>query len=325
MTIEPHLPELPNEPTRLLRTVADGEVLGASRQLHVLGECLVALVGARGRDVTRLSADVRAIEEYVRRTRGASSQAVSNGLALMARPALAAAESRCDDAVGERLLAAVAAFRAELSGWQLAARDHATELLGACRTILVYDYSSSVSQTVVELARSGRLLQLFVPEARSLDGGRKYLADWHALDIVVDLVPDSAVGWALDQCDVALAGAETLSAEGGCYNTIGTAIAAHQANLRQVPFHVLSILLKTHLGTSGAERPIPILDFLSLPHPAGRPQASPLVTLRGNFPDLDYTAPAAITSIVTELGCLDPGEVATAARAVLSDPEPARD
>ncbi|MDQ2739539.1 MAG: hypothetical protein M3Y35_13190, partial [Actinomycetota bacterium] len=144
-------------------------------------------------------------------------------------------------------------------------------------------------------------------------------------DILVDLVPDSAIGWALQHCDVALAGAETLSAEGGCYNTIGTAITAHEANLRQVPFHVLSILLKTHTGTSGAERPIPMLDFLSLPHPAGTPQGSPRVTLRGSFPDLDYTAPAAITSIVTERGCLNPEEVAAAARAVLHDPEPARD
>lgn len=322
--VEPPLPELPHEPTRLLRTVQDGEVLGASRQLHVLGECLVALVSARTGDVMRLSADVRAIDDYVRRTRGASSQAVTNGLALMARPALAV-ESSPDEEVGERLLAAVAAFRAELSGWQLAARYHAAELLDECRTILMYDYSSSVSQAVAELSRSGRPLQVFVPEARSLDGGRKYLADWHGLDILVDLVPDSAVGWALDRCDVALVGAETLSAEGGCYNTIGTAIAAHEANLRQVPFHVLSILLKTHLDTSGAERPIPMLDFLSLPHPAGRPQGPPRMTLRGSFADLDYTAPAAITSIVTEHGCLDPAEVAAAARAVLHDSEPARD
>lgn len=324
MTTEPHLPELPNEPTRLLRTIRDGAVLGASRQLHVLGECLVALVGARPDDTTRLSADVRAIEDYVRRTRGASSQAVSNGMALMARPALAA-ESSPKETLGEQLLAAVAAFRVELSGWQLAARDHSTQLLEACRTILVYDYSSTVSQAVVELARSGQPLQLFVAEARSLDGGRKYLADWHGLDISVDLVPDSAIGWALEHCDVALAGAETLSTEGGCYNTIGTAIAAHEANLRQVPFHVLSILLKTHLSTAGAERPIPTLDFLSLPHPAGTPQAPPQVRLRGTFPDLDYTAPAAITSVVTERGCLDPAEVAAAARVVLHDPELARD
>jgi len=321
---EHSLPELPAEPTRVLRTIQDGEVLGASRQLHVLGECLVALVEARDGDVTRLSADVAAVEGYVRQTRGASSQALSNGVALMARPALAAATFSPDERLGERVLASVAAFRAELSGWQVAVRDYATESLAECRTILVYDYSSTVSQAIGELARSGRQLRVFVPEARSLDGGRKYLADWQHLGVLVDLVPDSAVGWALDHCDAALAGAETLSAEGGCYNTIGTAIAAHEANQRQVPFHILSILLKTHLDTAGAERPIPMLDFLSLPHPAGRPPTAQGVTLRGAFPDLDYTAPEVITSLVTERGLLSPSEVAAAALAVLGVPESAR-
>ena len=323
---EQDLPELPVEPTRLLRMVHDGEVLGASRQLRVLGDCLVALVEARDGDVIRLAADVAVIEDHVRRTRGASSQAVSNGLALMTQPVLvlAATDASPDERLGEQILAAVATFGAELTDWLLALRGHATDLLSTCRTVLVYDYSSTVSQAVRQLARSGRPLRVFVPEARSLDGGRKYLADWQGLDLVVDLVPDSAVGWALDHCDAALAGAETLSSEGGCYNTIGTAVVAHEAGRRHVPFHVLSVLLKTHLGTAGSERPIPMLDFLSLPHLAGRPEAPNTAKLGGAFPDLDYTAPAAITSVVTESGRLNAKEVAAAAASVLGNSVAAR-
>lgn len=322
MTGEPDLPDLPAEPTRLLRMIRDGEILGASRQLHVLGECLIALVEARDGDVIRLAADVTSMEDHVRRTRGASSQAVSNGLALMAQPVHAAANSP-DPRLSERILAAVTRFETTLSDGLSALRGHATDLLATCRTVLVYDYSSTVSQVVRQLAHSGRELRVLVPEARSLDGGRKYLADWEGLGLVADLVPDSAVGWALDQCDAALAGAETLSSEGGCYNTIGTAVVAHEAARREVPFHVLSVLLKTHLGTAGSERPIPMLDFLALPHPAGRPDAPQAMTLGGVFPDLDYTEPGAITSVVTERGRLNPSEVAAAASTLLGNAEAA--
>ena len=321
----PAFPDLPPEPTRLLRTVQDGHVLGASRQLYVLGECLVALAAARAGKPAQLSKDVRVLVDYVKRTRGASSQAVSNGFAVMTRPAFIVMDSSQYGELGERLVSAVRTFTAELSHWQLALRDHATELLAAHSTILVYDYSSTVSQAVAELARMGRQLRVFVPEARSLDGGRKYFHDWRELPIGLDFVPDAAVGWALDQCDVALAGAETLSAEGGCYNTIGTAVTAHEASRRQVPFHVLSVLLKTDLATVGAERPSPTLDFLSMPHPAGRPQQPRQARLIGAFPDLDYTAPAAIASVVTERGPLSPNAVAGGAHAVVGDPEPARD
>lgn len=320
MTGEPDLPELPAEPTRLLRMIRDGEILGASRQLHVLGECLIALVEASDGDVIRLTADVTSLEDHVRRTRGASSQAVSNGLALMAQPVHAAANSP-DQRLSERILAAVTTFETTLSDGLSALRGHATDLLATYRTVLVYDYSSTVSQVVRQLVQSGRELRVLVPEARSLDGGRKYLADWEGLGLVADLVPDSAVGWALDQCDVALVGAETLSSEGGCYNTIGTAVVAHEAARREVPFHVLSVLLKTHLGTAGSERPIPTLDFLALPHPAGRLDAPQIVTLGGGFPDLDYTAPGAITSVVTERGRLNPSEVAAAASLLLGHAE----
>lgn len=318
-------PPLPTEAARLLRTVDVGEILGASRQLHVLGECLTALAQARGDDPPRLRAEVAGLEQHVRRTRGASSQAVTNGMALMAKPVLTTQRFAEAGDLGLQLTASVAVFRSELRGWQVSIREHAAALLSGCSTILAYDYSSTVSQAIVERARAGRKLRVIVPEARSLDGGRKYLADWHDLGIIVDLVPDSAIGWGIASCEIALAGAETLSVEGGCYNTVGTSIAAHEAGRRQVPFYVLSVLLKTDLSTSAAERPSPVLDFLELTHPSGRPKAPQHVALQGIFPDLDYTEPGAITGVVTERGSLDPADLAAAARAVLVDLEPARD
>lgn len=319
MTTECSQPQSPAEANRLLNSIVLVKVLGASRQLHVLGECLTSLARAHADDLSHLRADVTALETHVRRTRGASSQAVTNGLALMAKPVLTSEKTAADRALGMRLITSVDTFRTQLSGWQESIRGHATALLSGYRDILVYDYSSTVSQAIVELSRSGKQLHVIVPEARSLDGGRKYLADWQDLDITLNLVPDSAVGWGVAGCDVVLVGAETLSLNGGCYNTIGTSIAAKEAGLHQVPFYVLSILLKTDLATVGAERPSPSLNFLTLTPPTAKPKPPQRAVVQDSFPDLDYTEPGAITGIVTEEGCLIPANLAAAARAVLAD------
>ena len=309
--------QLPRAAEELLAQVDSGAVLGASRQLHVVGDCLTVLATEHAADAASLRSAVRAVEEHLRRTRGASSQAVTNGVALMTRPLDDSREPVEDGELGRRLLTSVDAFRASLSGWQVALRDHATALLAGHSTVLAYDYSSSVSQAVDELAATDVDLRVFVPEARSLDGGRKYLADWRDTKVTVHLVPDAAIGWAVQRCDAVLAGAETLSAEGGCYNTIGTAVAANEAARRDVPFYVLSVLLKTDLGTAGDERPSPSLDFLSLAHVDPPVMDVQRAVVRGGFPDLDYTEPAAIAAVITECGALSPSDVAAAARTAL--------
>lgn len=315
---EHQAPPLPSESARILNTIDSGEILGASRQLDVLGDCLISLVKASQGESSQLSADIVALVKHVESTRGASSHAIKNGLGQMAWPAfMLTSDSTPLDEFGERVLAAVNTFRVELAEWQLAARDHSVELLASCSAILVYDYSSTVSQTIIALAQSVQPLRVFVPEARSLDGGRKYMPDWSDLNISIEIIPDAAVGWALSRCDVALVGAETLSIEGGCFNTIGSAVVAHEAQRRHVPFHVLSILLKTDLGKATEERSEPMLDFLSLKHPGPKPEKLGRATLSGDFPDLDYTAPAGISSVITERGPLKPADVANAARSVL--------
>ncbi len=309
--------DLPEDAARLLARVDSGQVLGASRQLHVLGDCITVLATALEGDPVVLAAQVRGLVEHVHRTRGASSQAVSNGIALMTRAVFAERGSEPHGELAAELMASVDAFTSHLSTWQESLRDNAAALLVDCRTVLAYDYSSSVSQALEQLAACGVQLRVFVPEARSLDGGRKFLGDWDE-KIVVDLVPDAAMGWALGMCDAALAGAETLSAEGGCYNTIGTAVAAHEAARRNVPFYVLSILLKTDLNTLGGERPSPSLDFLTIRN-GGVDNRHAIV--RGQFPDLDYTEPEVITSVITERGALAPSDVAAETRVMLGQRE----
>lgn len=303
------------EATEMLRMIDNGEVLGATRQLGLLGDCLVSLARSGAPDAT-LQAECRSLVEHIARSRGESSQAVTNGLSLMAAPALTV--SAAGGPLAGDLETAVATFRASLQTWVDDVRAHALRLLSAHGTFLAYDYSSTVSQLLTDLAQAGNKVTVFLPEARSLGGGVKYLPDWQNLDISAHLIPDAALGWALGHCDAALAGAETLSAEGGCYNTIGTTVTAYEAHRRGVPFYVLSVLLKTDPHTIGGERPIPTLDFTSGGFLATTPATSGLA-IEGTFPDLDYTPPSLITGVVTEVGILEPGEVAAAAGAVVGN------
>jgi len=294
-------------------------VLGASRQLGVIGDALIDLAGAHPGDPVGLATGVGDLVDHVTRTRGASSQAVVNGVERMARPVLDRAGSLEGEAA-DLLVESVRGFRQDLRGWISSVRDKGADLLRRHRSVLVYDYSSTVAQVLAGMTRPDLRLTVYVPEARSLDGGRKYLADWAGLEVNLHLIPDAALGWAMSRCDAAVVGAETLSAEGGCYNTIGTALVANEASRAGVPFYVLSVLLKTDLGDPGGARPSPTLDFLrqlEAPVPAPAPLA-----VDGLFPDLDYTGPAEITRVVTEVGVVSPDQVGPLAAGVLTVPEP---
>lgn len=307
---------LPNDVADLVASIDRGDVLGASRQLVVLGDCLSRLADARAADPRRLRTDVEGLVGHVERTRGPSSRAVTNGMTLMTGPLLREAD---ESASGDRLRAAVEGFRTDLTHWLHDVRAHGARLLGDASVLLAFDYSSTVAQVVADLAQSRTDLRVLVPEARSLDGGLKYLPDWRSLGITIHLIPDSAVSWAVDSCNAVVVGAETLSAEGGCYNTIGTAPTAALAIRAGVPVHVLSVLLKTDLGPSSSTRPIPSLDFLDRLGDGVPPMDDGRVTMRGDFPDLDYTPPGDISTVVTEQGALQPHEVEAAARKILGE------
>lgn len=312
-------PQLPAGAAELLHSIDTGAVLGASRQLHVLGECLIEVVKASAQSTVDLATTVEALVEHVVSTRGASSQAVTNGLERMARPALGRTDrDAVDPERGDKLVESVQRFRAELDGWLASVRRYGRELLQGHRTVLAYDYSSTVAQVLGDVSELADGVTVFVPEARSLDGGRKYLADWRDLKVDVRLIPDAALGWALARCDVAVVGAETLSAEGGCYNTIGTALVAHETARNGIPFYVLSVLLKTDMQTLGGERPSPSLDFLDRLDVSARGLA---MTVAGPFPDLDYTFPQDISGVVTETGVVAPAQIRGLASAEFGEPE----
>ncbi len=309
------LPDLPPRAARLIGQLDSGEVLGASRQLHLIGEALIALTEDYHGRQPALPFVVNNLIDHLVATRGASSQAIPNGLRLML-----GTEMRDIKEPGElrhMIVTGVDAFRQKLGQWLRDVEHHGVSLLRTAQCVLVYDYSSSVAALVREAARPDLDLTVVIPEARSLDGGRKYLDDWEGLPLRMHMIPDAAIAWALRDADIVLVGAETLTLEGGCYNTIGTNLVARIAAQEGVPFYVASILLKADpTGGIGAGRAVPMLNFL---HSFSWDESSPAsTTVNFSFPDLDYTPPTLVTGLATELGVLKPSDLRAAINETLS-------
>jgi ribose 1,5-bisphosphate isomerase len=125
-------------------------------------------------------------------------------------------------------------------------------------------------------------------------------------------VPDAAITTALENCDLALIGAETIGADGSCYNTVGSLSVALACDYWRVPLYVPSTLIKIDTRTLfGYQRPMPPLDQHRLsPLTADWP-----ATLRSRAkvlsPDLDCVPPAFIAAYITEVGVIPPSQIAT--------------
>ena len=102
------------------------------------------------------------------------------------------------------------------------AAANAAEHINDGDTLLVHDYSTTVLEAVENAVRDGAHLTVYVTEARPRTLGRKsarVLAGMSRVD--VRMVVDSAMGYALRDCDRVLLGITCITG-GTYYNRIGT-------------------------------------------------------------------------------------------------------
>lgn len=296
---------LPKETEQRLTELENLQVLGATRQLHMLADALRALVEGHNGGASEIARDTRTLSEYLISTRGQSSQAIGNALNLMLSGLGQRAESATStEEFREWLVAQISEYKASTDAWMEKLTEYGANLLTGCRRVVAYDYSSSVSRIFSAAAARGQRLTVVLPESRILDGGVKYLAELEEADHYVELVPDSAVAALMHNCDMVLEGAETISAEGGCYNTTGTFQAALVAQYWRKPFYVASTSIKLDPSTvEGQARSISTLDLSG--DLLGEQEAPP-ENVTAACPELDYTPPWLIHGFITELGVMPP-------------------
>ena len=303
-------PVLPPCTAALLDDFEDPAALGASRQLSTAASLISALALEHQGDTAALAHDVRAVTSYLIALRGESSQAIPNALGQMlagfeAWSALPLPEFR------QKLQQSASGYAQRAQADRDRVTRYGLRLTVPAKRILAYDYSSSVAAILAGLSETSPGPTLVIPEARSLNGGRRFLEGLQGSTLPIEFVPDAAISTALKGCDLALIGAETIGADGSCFNTVGSLSVALACDYWRVPLYVPSTLIKLDTRTLfGFQRPMPALDQHRLsPLTADWP-----ATLRSRArvlsPDLDCVPPAFIAAYITEIGVLPPSQIA---------------
>jgi len=167
--------------------------------------------------------------------------------------------------------------------------------------VLTHSCSRVVVQLLLAAAREKKRFTVFVTESRPYCQGHETARKLGEHGIPVTVIPDAAVGHVLEKVDCVISGAEAIVESGGIINTIGTYQIALLANASKTPFYVVGESFKFVRLYPLSQSELP--PYWACPLP-GLPEG-----LHSISPRMDYTPPALITLIITDIGILTPSAV----------------
>ena len=286
----------------LLWQIVDEGVLGASNHVRLTQQLLTHLLQAiadPGEAWTRAAAAAALVAE----TRGQEAPVVGNAVhrlldgldRLPAQERSSALASRIDrwraesDDRTERLVAAAVAA------------------IGPGRTVIAYDYSSTVAAIVTRLARAAPPASVIVPESRAIAGGRRYLEALAPVGVAVRFVLDAAFEHILCDGALVLLGAESVRCDGSLTNTIGSRPLARLAQWRGCEVYGCADLLKLDLRSYRGQFAVPALRRFD--HLLQGIELPPGATVSTTGPELEVVPPSLITAFLTEHGLVPPAAI----------------
>ena len=110
--------------------------------------------------------------------------------------------------------------------------------------VFTHCHSSTVTHLLRRALQEAKKFKVICTETRPLFQGRITAQEMLNLGIETTLIVDSATRCFMKKADIAIVGADAISAEGNVVNKIGTAAIALLAQEARVPFYVVSELLK---------------------------------------------------------------------------------
>lgn len=235
----------------LLWQIVDEGVLGASRHV-VLGHQLVLHLIDSTPDSEAGLARARMAAEFIARTRGQDTPVIGNSLMKLLEGLEEATTAQQLDML-----------RSRVTSWDRDSAERKKRLIGTAvrhlsgaERLMAFDYSSTVAAIAIALAKLRPATVFIVPESRTIEGGRRYLNELVEAGLTVKFIPDAAIDHALDTCDAALFGVETLMADGSFLNTIGSRMIARLAALARVEIYGCTDFMKLDLRSYDGHRPL---------------------------------------------------------------------
>jgi len=168
-------------------------------------------------------------------------------------------------------------------------------------TILTHSRSRVVLSLLTEALKARKQFTVYVTESRPDNSGALMHANLTELGIPSFVILDSAVGYIMEKIDLVLVGAEGVMASGGIINKVGTYTMAVCAKALHKPVYVVAESFKFAKTYPLNQKDVPN-EF--------KYAASKLSSdLSEEHPMVDYTPPAYITLLFTDLGILTPSAV----------------
>lgn len=182
--------------------------------------------------------------------------------------------------------------------------EYSQEFIVDGSIILTHSYSRVVLALLAYASKFSRF-KVYVTESEPDKSGFKMRDELEALGIPAVCILDASVAYIMEKVTLVLMGAEAVVESGGIINKIGTfniAIAAHEMNK---PFYVASESFKFVRYYPLNNRDLP--DHFK--YKASTIARSNEKELETEHPLVDYTPPAYITLLFTDIGTLTPSAV----------------
>jgi ribose 1,5-bisphosphate isomerase len=311
-----------HEPAAAVRETAEEiatmEIRGAATIASAAAEALAAQArasaadGPTASDPAAFRASMRAAARDLRATR---PTAVSLPNAL--RYVLQRMEGEDVDGLRRSVVDASEAFVRQLDRAQEDLGQVGANRLADGDTVMTHCHSTDALACVEAAVEQGKSISAVVKETRPRQQGHITAEQLRDAGVPVTLIVDSAARRYLDEVDHVIVGADSIAADGGVINKIGTSGLAVNARERGVPIMTAAQTIKLHPETlTGHTVEIEMRDEGEVIEPATRDEIGEIAV---ENPAFDVTPPRYMDAIVTEHGQFPPESIVTLMRELFGE------
>jgi ribose 1,5-bisphosphate isomerase len=195
-------------------------------------------------------------------------------------------------------------------------------LVGANRladgdTVMTHCHSTDALACIEAAVEQGKSISAVVKETRPRQQGHITAEALREMGVPVTLIVDSAARRYLDEVDHVVVGADSIAADGGVINKIGTSGLAVNARERGVPIMTAAQTIKLHPETlTGHTVEIEMRSEEEVIEPGTRDAIGDITV---ENPAFDVTPPRYMDAIVTEHGQFPPESIVTLMRELFGE------
>ncbi|WP_348610491.1 ribose 1,5-bisphosphate isomerase [Halobaculum rarum] len=308
-------PPLSNTVDDTAADIATMEIRGAA----TIARAAADAIAAQARETADETADPAEFERTMRRTgrRLYDTRPTAVSLPNALRYTLGRMDGDDVDTLRHSLLEAATAFTDRLDRAQRDLGRVGANRLRDGDTVMTHCHSTDALSCIEHAVKQGKDISAIVKETRPRNQGHITASELRDLGVDVTLIVDSAARRCLDDADHVLVGADSIAADGGVVNKIGTSGLAVNARERGVPIMVAAQTIKLHPDTlTGHTVEIEMRDEAEVIDADAREEIGEITV---ENPAFDVTPPRYVDAIVTESGQFPPESIVTLMRELFGE------